>query len=675
MVIVLLSAVLYSPPVSMAASPPNLIQNPSLETPNSGNPALPDQWTTGGFGTNDRTFTYPVAGMNGGNAARVNITSYTDGDAKWIFNNVPVTAGQQYAFQDNYTANVPTVLAIQYSDASGTVSYDPNFVGVPSASSTWETASVAFTPPAGAVSITIFHLLNSVGSLTVDNYSLIEVPPPTPFNQGFVSLTFDDGLKSQLNNAMPILDAAGFKSTFYIITHVSAGFTVPTSTPESVLADTVYAYTDQYTSSANSQISAQVTLTDNSVVNADVVDNSGNTIGSNVTLPPAPSSTQALVNFYIPSTAKTVTVSHSLVSNGSLDISNASFGAQNYMTLQDELNLQSDGQEVGAHTQTHPDLTSLSSTDAQTQINGSRTDLLNNGLSPVLSFNYPYGNNNSSTQQMVHDAGFTSARTVTPGFNGKDANQFALLAQSVNASTTLSQVQTWIDDAMAHKTWLILVLHDIIPDTTNSPYASTPSMLQNIVNYLKTNNVPVRTVGQGLDLINGSTVTPPSTTTKSISLNTGWNLITLPIQPLSPTSSLPINYSAETFGQMAGADVITQWLATGQQYNSHIVGLPVGNFDITNGMGFFVHMAAPKNISITGTEISQTAPVLSTGWNLLGWTNNASTTADTFESSLSGSDVASSFNSSNQQWISHIVNLPINNFTINQGDGVFVHKP
>jgi len=37
-------------------------------------------------------------------------------------------------------------------------------------------------------------------------------------NQGFVSLTFDDGYYSAYSKAIPILDAAGIKSTFYVIT-------------------------------------------------------------------------------------------------------------------------------------------------------------------------------------------------------------------------------------------------------------------------------------------------------------------------------------------------------------------------------------------------------------------------------------------------------------------------
>ncbi len=41
-------------------------------------------------------------------------------------------------------------------------------------------------------------------------------PPPGTFAQGMVSVTFDDSWTSQYNNALPILESAGIKGTFYL---------------------------------------------------------------------------------------------------------------------------------------------------------------------------------------------------------------------------------------------------------------------------------------------------------------------------------------------------------------------------------------------------------------------------------------------------------------------------
>src|SRR3989344_1131482 len=67
----------------------NLIANPSLEIQSG---VLPLSWQSSSWGTNNAVFTYPVAGPGGTSdkAARVALTSYTTGDAKWYFNDVAV---------------------------------------------------------------------------------------------------------------------------------------------------------------------------------------------------------------------------------------------------------------------------------------------------------------------------------------------------------------------------------------------------------------------------------------------------------------------------------------------------------------------------------------------------------------------------------------------------------
>ena len=54
-------AFVFSAAPALAAT--NLISNPSLEISVSG--TTPDNWSVGGFGTNDRALTYPVAGPTG----------------------------------------------------------------------------------------------------------------------------------------------------------------------------------------------------------------------------------------------------------------------------------------------------------------------------------------------------------------------------------------------------------------------------------------------------------------------------------------------------------------------------------------------------------------------------------------------------------------------------------
>lgn len=178
----------------------------------------------------------------------------------------------------------------------------------------------------------------------------------------------------------------------------------------------------------------------------------------------------------------------------------------------------------------------------------------------------------------------------------------------------------------------------------------------------------------------GISASPPSSmnvtitaTSNVVALKTGWNLITMPSSPVGANGQ-PTTLTAESFGQMSGADVITKWLTVGQAYNSHIVGTQVNNFNLAEGQGYFAHVNVDTNVNFSGTPAVQTTPVVSTGWNLLGWNSDTPTNANSFGFSL-GADMVARFNNITQQWITHVANLPINNFIINKGDGIFVHKP
>jgi peptidoglycan/xylan/chitin deacetylase (PgdA/CDA1 family) len=170
-----------------------------------------------------------------------------------------------------------------------------------------------------------------------------------------------------------------------------------------------------------------------------------------------------------------------------------------YIDREEVLGLQSSGHEIGGHTRIHPDLTKLLADQITAELSGNRADLLSIGAAPILSLAYPYGLYNDQIKQLVQAAGFTSARTVNAGLNVKTSDKFALLAESVGATTTLDQIKTWVDTAVANKAWLILTLHQV--DQTGAEYGTTPAILQGLVDYLTTNNVPVHTISEGLALM------------------------------------------------------------------------------------------------------------------------------------------------------------------------------
>lgn len=303
----------------------------------------PDDWFTGSWGTNVTTFSYPVTGVSGSNAAKVEMTSWTDGDAKWYFADVPVLTDQIYTFRDQYQSNTETRVVVRITRTDNSEYYDD--VGTAPASTEWAPFVGTFYVPVDAKSVTVFHLLDSVGYLTIDD---------------------------------------------------------------------------------------------------------------------------------------------------------ASLGITTYVTKDQILAMQADGQEIGSHTQTHPSLISLDPAAAQVQIAGASADLTQIGINQIRSLAYPYGDYNAQIQQYAQDAGLTSARTVQVGFNTKSTDRFGLLTQNIDATTTLDEIKAWIDTAKNDHSWLILTFHQV--DTSGSDYGTTPGMLQNIVDYLNASSVPVKTMSEGIAL-------------------------------------------------------------------------------------------------------------------------------------------------------------------------------
>jgi peptidoglycan/xylan/chitin deacetylase (PgdA/CDA1 family) len=374
-----------------APDPDNLIKNASLESVDTNNQPL--NWFKGRWGTNTTSFTFPISAQHGSKAARVQMTSWSSGDAKWYFQEVPVSAGAAYEFSSYSKGTITTYITVRFKKSDGSFSYLD--VGTRAPSSSWSQFKTTFTVPVGTVSLTVFHVIKGSGTLDIDNYVLKRITSDsTVFDKGYVSLTFDDGWLSAYQNAVPILNAAGFKSNQYIVTDY---------------------------------------LTSN-----------------------------------YPGYVKPVHV----------------------------LDMQSDGHVIDAHTRSHPNLTTLTSSQQQAEIAGSRQDLLDLGATPVSAFAYPLGAYNSSVQQQVRNAGFIGARSSNGGYNDKRTDKYALRRVSMENTTTLAKIKADIDAALMEKRWVILLFHEV--NTSGHRYSVTPAMFQQIVDYLKQKGVTPITIQQGL---------------------------------------------------------------------------------------------------------------------------------------------------------------------------------
>ena len=191
----------------------NLIQNGDLGQGTTGAPA---GWSPNYWGKLKPKFIYPVTGNSGGKASKLVVARWKSGAAEWRFKPILVSEHAVYAFSDEYKSNVITNVTVEYLLSTGT--YDYEWLGdAEPTGGAWKTFSAQITVPKGTVSLTVLHALDKNGSLRVGNTSLT-VMRADPFPQGMVTLVFDDGRASQFANARPILNVAGLKSTYAIIT-------------------------------------------------------------------------------------------------------------------------------------------------------------------------------------------------------------------------------------------------------------------------------------------------------------------------------------------------------------------------------------------------------------------------------------------------------------------------
>ncbi|NTW61568.1 polysaccharide deacetylase family protein, partial [Candidatus Saccharibacteria bacterium] len=194
----------------------NFISNPSFETAKPTNSKSPLNWQSSKWGTNTTTFNYLASGGYTGNRAVQVVTSrYTNGDAKWFFDPIAVMPNTQYSFSDYYKSNINTEVDAVFTMPNGSTIYQ--LIGLPSASTVWTKFSTTFTVPLGATSMTIYHLIHGVGSLTIDNVNLQRYTP-IGFNRPLATITFDDGFANSYTQALPLLNKYGFGSTQFITT-------------------------------------------------------------------------------------------------------------------------------------------------------------------------------------------------------------------------------------------------------------------------------------------------------------------------------------------------------------------------------------------------------------------------------------------------------------------------
>jgi len=93
-------------------------------------------------------------------------------------------------------------------------------------------------------------------------------------------------------------------------------------------------------------------------------------------------------------------------------------GDSNYMNQEQIDELKQAGMEIGSHSLSHPDLSTLGLDDVKTQIFDSKKE--------AASFCYPSGKYNDGVVALIKEAGYSSAVTTQPGIVDQNSNLFEL---------------------------------------------------------------------------------------------------------------------------------------------------------------------------------------------------------------------------------------------------------
>lgn len=531
----------------------NLVQNPSVETTDPANAQLPQAWQHNAWGTNTASFTYPVAGSNGSKAVRTDMTSYTDGDAKWYFTAVNASANTEYSFSDSYRSNVTTSVVVELQSTNGNLSYLD--LGTIPASSSWAPESLTFTTAADTASFTVYHLINQVGWLEMDDVSVTKVTSNTSTNP------IANSSMETANGNVPagwISSSWGTNTTTF--SYVNEGHTGSKSVKTTISSYTdgdakwyyepittlvkgkQYRWTTWYKTDTRPQAVAMFTR----------ADGSEEFFGMPQPFPAANSDTvwqRYSETFIVPDDAVSVTNFLFITGKGWVQVDDQSLESYQptgwnrplvTLTFDDgyeenvtsvlpvldqygfkstqcfetadlkadpttgKLNVMAflnDGHEICSHTVTHPFLSQLTTAQVDTELADSKTYLQNLIGAPVVDFASPYGDYSESVNNEIKKY-YQSHRTVDEGFNSKDNfDAYRLRVQNMTPTTTLAQFQSWLDQAKADNTWLILVYHRVTNDTPEAFDTRVPDFKQQMA-ALNASGLTVETMRDALAELN-----------------------------------------------------------------------------------------------------------------------------------------------------------------------------
>ncbi|NYF55364.1 polysaccharide deacetylase family protein [Micromonospora purpureochromogenes] len=170
-------------PTLASPEPGELVQNASLES--VGTNGLPSCFQYGGFGTNTYAWTRTTDAHTGSYAQQLAVSAWSSGDRKLVTRQdagscaPPAVAGHRYSagvwYRGSWGSTARVQLVLYYRNSSGAWVYWATGPAVP-ASASWIRTPAYLSPPvpAGATGLSFGLALVGAGTLTTDDYTLVD---------------------------------------------------------------------------------------------------------------------------------------------------------------------------------------------------------------------------------------------------------------------------------------------------------------------------------------------------------------------------------------------------------------------------------------------------------------------------------------------------------------------
>ena len=168
-----------------------------------------------------------------------------------------------------------------------------------------------------------------------------------------------------------------------------------------------------------------------------------------------------------------------------------------YMSFDQVREMQSRGHEIGSHSLTHCVQTILTAEELEDDSKESAKILERHGIEGNGGFAYPFGSYNHVVNESKKKH-YAYLRTSDQGYNDYYHDLSKLKAYTLEADTTLEELESWVEYAKTNNLWLILVYHNI---EQNGQFNVTPEEFEEHLKLIKASGLKTMTVQDALNQV------------------------------------------------------------------------------------------------------------------------------------------------------------------------------